>query len=177
MLGQRRVGAADDLADVAVVRAGGPHLLSGHHPLVTVALGLGLQRCEVAARAGFAEQLAADDVGAIHRAQELFLCLRCPVREDRRRHHAEADGEDALARCLVVGFGGGVRALVRGSEPRSAELGRAGDPTEAGVELLAAPLFFARHHFFFGAARLLLEHRHVVVALAPHERLGCLFTG
>ena len=33
------VGAADDLADVAVVGAGGPHLLAGDDPLVAVALG------------------------------------------------------------------------------------------------------------------------------------------
>ena len=60
------IGAADDLADVAVLRAGRPHLLTGDHPLVAVALGPGLETGEVGARARLAEQLAADDVAAVH---------------------------------------------------------------------------------------------------------------
>ena len=43
VLGQVGVGAADDLADVAVLRARGPHLLAVDDPLVAVALGPGLQ--------------------------------------------------------------------------------------------------------------------------------------
>jgi len=75
VLGLRRVGAADDLADVAVVCPRSPHLLPGDYPFVTVALGLGLQRCEVAAGARFAEQLTPDDVGAPHGTQELLFRL------------------------------------------------------------------------------------------------------
>ena len=67
VLGQVGVGAGDDLADVAVVGARGPHLLAGDDPLVAVALGLGLQAGEVAAGARLAEELAADDVAAVHR--------------------------------------------------------------------------------------------------------------
>ena len=43
VLGQIGVGAADDFADVAVVRARGPHLLSGEHPFIAVTHRLGLQ--------------------------------------------------------------------------------------------------------------------------------------
>ncbi len=75
MLGLRRVGAADDFADVAVVRARSPHFLPGDDPLVAVALGLGLQRRKVAAGTRLAEQLATDDVGAPHGTQELLFRL------------------------------------------------------------------------------------------------------
>ena len=67
VLGQVGVGAADDLADVAVVGAGGPHLLAGDDPLVAVALGLGLQAGEVGAGARLAEELAADEVAPVER--------------------------------------------------------------------------------------------------------------
>ena len=67
VLGQVGVGAADDLADVGVLGARGPHLLAGDDPLVAVALGLGLQAGEVGAGARLAEQLAADEVAAVHR--------------------------------------------------------------------------------------------------------------
>ena len=42
VLGKIGIGTADDFADVAVVRARGPHLLSGDDPLFAVAHGLGL---------------------------------------------------------------------------------------------------------------------------------------
>ena len=64
-LGRSGSVRADDLADVAVVRAGGPHLLAGDDPLVAVALGPGLQAGQVGAGAGLAEQLAADEVAAV----------------------------------------------------------------------------------------------------------------
>ena len=66
VLGQARVGTTDDFTDVAVMSTRGPHFLPGDHPLVTVTLGLGLQRRQIATSTWFAEQLAADDVGAPH---------------------------------------------------------------------------------------------------------------
>ena len=66
VLGLVGVGAADDLADVGVLRAGRPHLLAGDAPLVAVALGAGLEAGQVRARTRLGEQLAADDVTTVH---------------------------------------------------------------------------------------------------------------
>jgi len=61
------------------------------------------------------------------------------VGEDRRGDHAETDLEEALVRHLVLGLETVEDALVGGSEARAAVFGRAGDPAETGIELLAAP--------------------------------------
>ena len=93
--------------------------------------------------------------------------------QDGRRHHAKADGEDALIGHFVVGFNGGVRLFVGGGEPGSAKFTRAGDPTKTCIKLLAAPRLGRCNHFLFGLAGFFFEHRHVVRALAPDE----LFVG
>ena len=67
MLGLVGRGARDDLADVAVLRAGRPHLLARDDPFVAVALGLRLDPGEVGAGDRFREELAADEVAAVHR--------------------------------------------------------------------------------------------------------------
>ena len=93
--------------------------------------------------------------------------------QNGRRHHAQANSEDALIGHFVVGFHGGIRLFVGGSEPGSAEFTRAGDPTKTRIELLGAPRLGVCDHFLFGGARFFFEHRHVVRALAPDE----LFVG
>ena len=97
VLGQVGVGAADDLADVAVVGARRPHLLAGDDPLVAVALGLGLQAGEVGAGARLAEELAGHEVAAVQRGEVLGLDVVLGVVLDRGGDHAEADAEEALA--------------------------------------------------------------------------------
>ena len=114
VLGQVDVSTCDYLADVAVLRASRPHLLAGDHPLVAVALGLGLQTGEVAAGAWLAEQLTTDDVGAVHRAQVQILGDVAAVGEDRRRDHSETDRERVLVRDFVLRLESQVRALVAG---------------------------------------------------------------
>ena len=52
------VGAGQQQPQLGVVRAGAPQLLAVDHPLVTVAAGRRRETGEVAAAAGFAEQLA-----------------------------------------------------------------------------------------------------------------------
>ncbi len=54
------VGAGEQQAPVAVVRARRPHLLAVDDPLVAVAVGAGAQPGEVGAGAGLGEQLAPD---------------------------------------------------------------------------------------------------------------------
>ena len=95
--------------------------------------------------------------------------------QDGRRHHAEADSEDALIGHFVVGFDGGVRLFVGGGEPGSAKFTRAGDPTETRIKLFAAPRLGSCNHFLFGLAGFFFEHRHVVRALAPDELLVGFF--
>ena len=87
---------------VAELRAGGPYLLAGDDPLVAVAHGLCLQAGKVAAGAGFAEQLAADEFGPVHPLQVQVFRHVAAVGEDGGRHHPEADGECALVGHLVL---------------------------------------------------------------------------
>ena len=70
VLGQVGVRAGDDLADVGVLGARGPHLLSGDHPLVAVTFGAHLQAGEIATGAWLGEQLAGDDVAAPQRTPD-----------------------------------------------------------------------------------------------------------
>ncbi len=95
VLGQVGVGAADDLADLGVLRARRPHLLAVDDPLVAILDGAGLQAGEVRSRDRLAEELARHDVAA--------------------RHHAEADGERGLARCAEAGL---ERVVGPGERPR-----------------------------------------------------------
>ena len=88
VLGQVGVGAGDDLADVAVLGTRRPHLLPVEDPLLAVALGAGLQAGEVAPGARLGEQLAADDVAAVHRLEVGVLGDVGAVGEDRRGDHA-----------------------------------------------------------------------------------------
>ena len=130
------VGAADDLADVAVLRAGRPDLLAVDDPLVAVALGPRLQTREVAARARLAEQLAGHDVAPPQRLQVSVLRVVGAVGQDRRRHHAEPDAEEALVRDVVLAFQRLPRAFIGLGELAAAVRGGPADPAEAGVELL-----------------------------------------
>ena len=175
VLGQVGIGAGDDLADVAVVRAGRPHLLTGDHPLVTVADCSGLQAGQVAAGTRLAEQLAGHDVGAVHRREVRLLGRLAAVGQDRRRHHSETDGERRLVGHLVLRLQGVPGLLVGAGQTAAAVLDRAGDPSEPGVELLAPPLAGAVQIVALVGAVALLEHRDLVGALSPHERsLGFL---
>ena len=169
VLGQTWIGAADDLADVTELGTRCPHLLTGDHPFVAVALGLRLYRSEVAPCAGFGEQLASDDVAAPQRTQVALLGRWRGMSEDRRRHHAETDLEHTQTRCAVLALDGAVSTLVCRREARAAVLGWSGDPAESVVETRRLPLFGLTDDFHFRVAIAFFEHRHVVGALAPHE--------
>ena len=111
VLGLVGVGAADDLADVAVLGARGPHLLAVDDPLVAVALGPGLQAGEVGAGARLAEQLAGDDVAAVHRRQ---VARPSP----RRWRGRGSSGRPCRARCRrTPGRATSYRDFERGVEP------------------------------------------------------------
>ena len=84
----------------------------------------GLQAGEVAAGAGLAEELAADDVAAVHLLQVALLDLLGGVGVDRRRDHAEADAEEALVGDLVLRLDRAEDAVVGRGELAAAELGR-----------------------------------------------------
>ena len=69
------VRAADDLAEVGVLRAGRPHLLAVDHPLVAVAHRRRRQRRDIGAGAGLAEQLAPDLLAAQQLGEVALLLL------------------------------------------------------------------------------------------------------
>ncbi len=169
VLGLLGIGAGDDLADVGVLRPRRPHLLAVEHPLVAVALGSRLQAGEVAPGAGLGEQLAGDDVAAPQRPQVALLRRHRGVSEDRRGDHPEADEEWALVGDVVAGLDRVVGRLERLVETAAAELGRAGDPAEAGVEAGLPERPRRGDDRVLLLTRPFLEHRHVVRALTPHE--------
>ena len=150
---------------------GRPHLLAGDDPLVAVTLGLGLDAGEVRAGDRLGEQLAADDVAAVHRAQVALPHLGDRVGEDRRRDHAEADAERRRARRVVAAGDLAVATLVVGGQRPPAVLLGALDPAEAGVELLGLPLLRRGELGGFLFRRLLVEHADRVGAFAPDELL------
>ncbi len=171
VLREVRVGAADDLAEVGVLRARRPHLLAVDHPLVAVALGLGLQAGEIGPRDGLAEQLATDKIAAVHRLEIAPLGLRSGVGQDRGRDHAEADAERGLRRRLVLRLDREVHALVGRRQLAAAVRGRASDPSEARVEGLAPPVLGALDLGQLLLAGALREQPDRVVALTPHVLL------
>jgi hypothetical protein len=85
--------------------------------------------------------------------------------------HAEADAEEAARGRLVLGLEADVEPVVRGRELAAAVLLGAGDVAEAGVEALGPPRLGGGQLHLLLLAVNLLEHRDVVVALAPHELL------
>ena len=64
MLRNRRVGAAEQDAEIGVLSPGGPRFLALDHPVVAVALGAAGEAGEVAAGARLAEELAPQVVAA-----------------------------------------------------------------------------------------------------------------
>ena len=112
-----------------------------------------------------------DDVAAVHRPQVGVLGEVGAVGEDRRGDHAEADREEALVGDVELRLQGVVGPLVGGRQLAAAVLGRSGDPAEPVVEALGPPLLGPGERRQLGVAVALLEHRHLVGALAPHEAL------
>ena len=169
VLGLVGIGAADDLADLGVLGAGGPHLLAVEHPLVAVALGPCLDAGEVAAGPRLAEELAGDDVAPVEVPQVCVAHLGGSVGEDRRGHHPQADGEDPHAGCGVAGLEAVVGPFVGARQATASVLLGAADPTEAVVEPLGPPRLGRGDLGELPGLVLLLEHGDVVVALAPDE--------
>ena len=167
VFGKVRIRAADDLTEVGELCSGGPHLLAGNDPFVSVTFGFRLQTRQVRSRSGLGEQLAPDDVAAPHLGEVgVFRRVRC-MGEDRRRNHAQADLEHTeIGGCeprrFVV-----VHPLIAAGKAAAAELCRSGDPSETGVEHRRAPRLGVGDVAAFGFGRLLLEHRDLVAAFAP----------
>gem|GEM_PF-5593004 len=148
---------------------GGPHLLSGDHPLLAVALSLGGERGQIRARTGLGEQLARDHLAAPQAAHVELARGIGSVVLDRGRDHAEADAERAVVGNLELHLELAVGAVVGTGEFASPPLLRSADPAEARVELLLAPEFGLLGVLgLLGAVLLTVE---VVGALAPHELL------
>src|SRR5690606_8874916 len=137
-------------------------------PLVAVALGPAGEPGEVRAGAGLAEELAADEVAPVERGEVPVLHVRLRVVLDGGGDHAEADAEEALAGHVVLGLEVVVEALVGPGELPATVLARAGDVPEAGVVLGGPPRLRRLEVAPLLLAVDLLEHGHVVVALAPH---------
>ena len=125
------VGAGDEHAVLGFVRERGPHLLAVEDPLVSVALGAGLQAGDVGAGAGLGEHLAPHRLGRdVVGHEPPLLLLGAELVEDRQAH-AVADHEAAGHRREVLGDGA-VDALVLEREAGAAVLRGVREAGEAG---------------------------------------------
>ena len=101
-----RVGAGEKEALVRVVRAAGPGLLAGEHPLAVAPLGAGAKSGEIASRVRLAETLAEDQLAA----QDLLdVSLLLPVgaeshqrRREQRHTQAAQDARSTRLRHLLL---------------------------------------------------------------------------
>ena len=171
MFWQRWVGAANDFADVGKLSARCPHLLSGDEPLVAVAFGFCLYRCQVAARAGLGEQLATNNVGTPHGTDVFFFRDVGGMGQNCWGNHAKANLEDAEWGSAILALDLVVRALMGVRKPCAAVFGWPSYPAKTVVESLCLPFLGLAQHFHFGVAAALLEHRNVVGSFAPCELL------
>src|SRR5262249_34359038 len=142
VLGDVGIRAGEQQAELRVLRRGVPHLLTGDHELVAVALGSCRERGEVAARARLAEQLAPELVATEEWPEVALLLLGGAVRHDRRpgeglRRGDEPGGGVELRQLLVEDD------LLRRGAAATTERLRPGDPRPAVVEQRALPLLAA----------------------------------
>src|SRR5690606_216867 len=150
VLGRIRVRPAQDEDHVRPVEPGRPHLLPGHHDLVTDDDAAGLHAPEVGSVLRLGEALAVDVLGGDDPGQEVLLLLLGAVHHDRRADHVlaepPADAGQARARQLLAED----RVLHRREPPAAEALGPLGaDPPAfqqapvplrvAGVGLRALP--------------------------------------
>ena len=130
-----------------------------------------MYRCQVAARAGLGEQLAANDVGTPHGTNVFFLRDVGGVSQNCWGNHAEANLEDAkwgsaiLALHLVVCTFVGIR------KPCAAVFDWPSYPAKTVVETFRLPFLGLVQHFHFGVAAALFKHGNVVGSFAPCELL------
>src|SRR5262249_6668167 len=89
-----RVGAGEDEDPVRPRPERRPDFLSVQHELVAFDPRRGLERREVAARAGLAEPLTPDLVGGEHRRQKAAALLLGTVMDERRAEEADAEEVD-----------------------------------------------------------------------------------
>ena len=103
MLRHVGVGAGNDDAPVAIMRAGGPDLLAIDHPVIAILYRAGPQRAEIGPAGRFGEQLAPEFLRLQRRRGKAVALFRRAPGADGGQAHAKADGEDAGQR-LVLGF-------------------------------------------------------------------------
>ena len=180
MLGHVGIGAGEQDAQTRLGGLRGPHLLSGHHPLVAgrVELRLRAEVGQVRTRLGLAEELAPHLVASQHRRKEPGLLLRGAVSHQRGADHAVRDrehaGADAVARLLLVEDGrldGAATPATEGLGPR--------DPGPTALPKGPLPALAVRRVDRVGDAVVLVAVREVVrvalgdgMALEPGASLG-----
>ncbi|MGC0398060.1 hypothetical protein RKD27_000704 [Streptomyces sp. SAI-126] len=158
-----RVGAGEQEPVVGELGSRGPHLLAVDHPHVAVATGAGAQGREVGSRAGFAEELAGEPVGAQERAGVLLALLVRSEQGDGHpdQAHGDADqlgGRRHLERGLLLGE----ERRMRGGQARAALVDGERQRLVAGVE--AGPLV--------GAAALQQQAFLVLRKVVEHGEVG-----
>ena len=174
VLGHIGVGAGDDDAPVAVMRAGGPDLLAVDDPVVAVALRLGADARDVGTGGRLGEELAPDLLAVkrrLHVALELVLGR---VGHHRGNAHAQADVEEAQ-RYQEVRFLLLVDHLLDRRAALTAIFLRPGDARVAGGGLLGLPLlgrFQEAGIIDAGAIGLLVVALALGVGLEPFAHLG-----
>ena len=162
VLGHVGIGAGDDDAVVAVVRARGPHLLAVDHPTLAVPLGPRADAGHVGARRRLGEQLAPHFLAVQRRLDVALEMLGRGIGHHGGDAHAQPDVEEAQ-RHQVVRLFLLVDHLQDGRAAAAAILLRPGDAGVARLGLLVLPLlgFLEQLRIVVAGAEALL-----VVALA-----------
>ena len=162
VLGHVGIGAGDDDAVVAVMRARGPHLLAVDHPALAVTLGAGADAGHVGARRRLGEELAPHFLAVQRRLDVALEMLGRGIGHHGGNAHAEPDVEEAQ-RHQVVRLFLLVDHLQDGRAAAAAIFLRPGDAGVAGLGLLVLPLlgFLEQLRIVVARAEALL-----VVALA-----------
>lgn len=139
MLGQARIGAGEQQAEVRELRHRRPHLLAVDHPSVAAPARLGDDPGEIGSRRGLGEELTPAGGALEHGRQVAVLLLVAAVGDDRRAELADRDVVDDR-RAPGSGQLGVGDHLLGGTEPGTTELRGPGDADEAGLRELRLPL-------------------------------------
>ena len=170
MLGYIEIATGDGEAPLGEHRTRGPDLLAVEYPFFAVEHGLGGQRSQIGPGGGLGEQLATIDVLAHQRFEELLLLLGGAERGDgagdqahRRRGQLAGRRDDELGLFAVV------RPQVRVRQTAPTEFDRVVEHRVAGVELQPLPTLAGLETSTLLVLTEVVEHGHVVAALAPDE--------
>src|SRR5262249_13212012 len=146
------VGAADTLADIAVVSVRRPDLLAVDDPAVAASHRARLHASQIRPCRWLAEQLTGDELTAVQLTEVLLPPLRRPVRKDAGADDREAEAQHRRRRNLILALEAAIDPLVVDAQLAASVFLGPGNPAQA--RLVALPLPALGLPQLFGLAQL-----------------------